>query len=68
MLGAVPAVEGGSLRQVGARCREDWFDVVPVREGSPGADIGVFDLTRTRVARASTPFKLQHGSWQDSLL
>ena len=31
--------------------------VGPVREGSPGAESVVFDLTR--VARAPTPFKLQ---------
>ena len=37
-------------------------DVGPVREGSPGAESGVFDLTR--VARAPTPFKLQRGRGQ----
>ena len=34
----------------------------PVREGSPGAESGVIDLTR--VARAPTPFKLQRGRGQ----
>ena len=36
--------------------------VGPVREGSPGAESGVFDLTR--VARAATPIQVAAGRGQ----